>query len=392
MSRSPAAILYDESAHPVGVILDGAIYRLQTEAKLATGHGLATEAKQDTTITELQSRTKPTDLQKAVLYDAAGHAVNVVLDGSDYRLLTQVKLATGHGLATEAKQDTGNTSLSNIDTKVATASNQTDGSQKAVVRGGAKGTTVAADVTSTSISADRQALDVVIQNANPVPIQYYADLSKLLNFTYNKSDGALVAGAFKQVITYIVPVGYSLHILRFTSYQAEVAASRVAVERHMGTLVVSTNVYTSLSSYTSPQWVSVVEAQVTTQIQSGSGNVVITVSYTNESGTAGRTGTITIPRGSAVGTKWLIAFQTGDLGLRSIQSASASPTVTGAVELNGVMQLCIHEDQSTTTQTETQFPPGSLVLPAGTEFNVEYAGGTVSKLRIFDVLAQLVAV
>jgi hypothetical protein len=41
---SPASILYDAEGHPVGVVLDGALYRLQVEAKLATGHGLATEA------------------------------------------------------------------------------------------------------------------------------------------------------------------------------------------------------------------------------------------------------------------------------------------------------------------------------------------------------------
>jgi len=41
---SPAQVLYDEAGNPVGVILDGSIYRLQVEATLAAGHGLATEA------------------------------------------------------------------------------------------------------------------------------------------------------------------------------------------------------------------------------------------------------------------------------------------------------------------------------------------------------------
>lgn len=45
MSSSPAAILYDATGtNPVAVVLDGAVYRLRTEAKLAAGHGLATEA------------------------------------------------------------------------------------------------------------------------------------------------------------------------------------------------------------------------------------------------------------------------------------------------------------------------------------------------------------
>ena len=32
MAKSPAAILYDSSGNPVGVVLDGSIYRLQVEA------------------------------------------------------------------------------------------------------------------------------------------------------------------------------------------------------------------------------------------------------------------------------------------------------------------------------------------------------------------------
>lgn len=35
MTHSPASILYDASGNPVGVVLDGAIYRLQVEAKVA---------------------------------------------------------------------------------------------------------------------------------------------------------------------------------------------------------------------------------------------------------------------------------------------------------------------------------------------------------------------
>jgi len=85
---NPDCILYDDDGHPVGVVLDGSVYRLQTETKLAIGHGLATEAKQDTLATEetvsgiettansiyteLQQKTEPDDLQKAVLYDGSG--------------------------------------------------------------------------------------------------------------------------------------------------------------------------------------------------------------------------------------------------------------------------------------------------------------------------------
>jgi hypothetical protein len=47
----------------------------------------------------------------------------------------------------------------------ALATTQTDGTQKAIVRGGAKGATAAADVTSTANGADHQGLDVAEQLA-----------------------------------------------------------------------------------------------------------------------------------------------------------------------------------------------------------------------------------
>jgi len=132
MSRSPAVILYDSAAHPVGVELDGSIYRLQTQTKLATGHGLATEAKQDVLEASLTSiegdtdnldvalssrasestadliraktdnldvalstRTKPSDLQKTVLHDGSGNPVGIILDGAVYRLQSESKIAKG---------------------------------------------------------------------------------------------------------------------------------------------------------------------------------------------------------------------------------------------------------------------------------------------------------
>jgi hypothetical protein len=135
---NPDSVLYDENGHPVGVVLDGSVYRLQTETKMATGHGLAVESKQDTLLTELQkkadltetqpisaatlplpsgasteatlalvkaktdnldvalsTRTKPTDLQKAVLNSSAGNPVNVVLKDSIYRLAVDTKQGDG---------------------------------------------------------------------------------------------------------------------------------------------------------------------------------------------------------------------------------------------------------------------------------------------------------
>lgn len=39
-NESPAAIIYDSLGNPVGVVLDGSIYRLQVEAKLTDGYNI----------------------------------------------------------------------------------------------------------------------------------------------------------------------------------------------------------------------------------------------------------------------------------------------------------------------------------------------------------------
>jgi len=247
---------------------------------------------------------------------------------------------------------------------------------------------------------DAIALDqpVTIQGAPggiPVNIQFGTPgggtaLPKIININFNKSEGAILANAYKRVTTYTVPAAYSGYLIKFVSFQGEVAVSRVVAETNMGTHNNNTNVFTAGSSYASPQWVPVIQAEVTTLYTAGSGNVVLTVGYTNETGTSGRSGTITIPKGSVVGSRFDLVLQGADLGVQSIQSCSGTPSQNGISKLLGLLQLALHQDQSTTTQTETLYAPGAITFPAGTMLGMEYAGGTVSKSRLLDMLVQLI--
>ena len=71
------------------------------------------------------------------------------------------------GASTSALQTSGNTSLTSIDSKLTSGlaldATQTNGTAKSIVRGGAKGTTTAADVTSTAVDANTQGLDVSVK-------------------------------------------------------------------------------------------------------------------------------------------------------------------------------------------------------------------------------------
>jgi hypothetical protein len=259
----------------------------------------------------------------------------------------------------------------------------------------ASGLEVAVKGASTAAAAADPAFVVTLSpNSAALPVTFSlpgnsSALPTMLSLNYLASIGAIVANVYKRAYTYTVPAGYNGYLIRFSSFQAEAAQSRIVAEKSMGTLNINTNAYTAGTAYTAPQWSGLIQADVTTGLSSGAGNVTVTVTYTNELGTASRTGTFSIPRGSAVGSRWDFTPQVGDLGVTSIQNLSVSPTLAaGAIKVLGFIQLGYHEDGGTSA-LETPYAPGATLFPSGTVIGIEHQGGTVSKLRRFDVLIQL---
>ena len=217
-------------------------------------------------------------------------------------------------------------------------------------------------------------------------------LPLIVNPNFEASDGAIVANQYKRVIEYVVPNNFDGWLIRFSSFQNEAAKSRLVAVIGMGTYDFTPETFTPGDSYTTPQWSSVIEAEVTTQTGSGGpGNVILTITYTNELGIGSRIGTITIPKSSIVGSRWHMFLQTGDIGVRSIEDISDNGTQAGVIDLLGFIQLAYHNDLSNDIQLETNYQPGAIAFPSGTVLAVEYQGGTVSKDRLFDMLIQLVA-
>jgi len=243
--------------------------------------------------------------------------------------------------------------------------------------------------------SNRLHVDALFDTAKqqPIPVTFglvTGALPKMLTLDYNASMGAVVASVYRRVYTYSVPAGYNGYLIRYTSYQNEAAQSRVVSEVNLGTLSIVTNTFvTSNNSYVYPQWSGLIQAEVTTGLTAGAGNVVVTVTYTNEASISARTGTITIPKGSLAESRWDLVLQVGDVGLQSIQAMSVAPTLAaGAIKLLGFIQLGYHEDGGTTA-LETLYAPGATTFPAGTTLGLEFQGGAVSKTRRFDVLVQL---
>lgn len=217
-----------------------------------------------------------------------------------------------------------------------------------------------------------------------------ATIERTVSLSYDQSIAALVNNSYVRALEYTVPNLYTATILKFTSYQNEAAFSRVLNVQMLGSHNNSTNTFTSGYAYGLIQFGAINYAMVTTAIATGAGSVTYTVTYTSQTGATGRTGTITIPRGSVVGTLWPITLQSGDFGIRSIQSVSGTPTVVGIIDLVGAIPLGIHADRDSTAQIETVFAPGVLTIPSGGTVVVEYAGSNTAKQRVFDVLLQLV--
>ncbi len=160
MSDSPAVILFDINGNPVGTVIDGVYYRLQVEAKLAAGEeiigkvgidgsetgGLATEA----TLALIKAKTDNLDV--ALSTRAVTGLTDTQLRNSPVPISGTVtsNIGTTNGLALDATL--------------------TSGTQKAIARGGAKGSTVAADITSTAVDADTQALHIAVTGTPAVSI------------------------------------------------------------------------------------------------------------------------------------------------------------------------------------------------------------------------------
>lgn len=122
---NPDCILYDDEGHPISVILDGSTYRLQTEAKLATGHGLATETKQDTleaTLTEIEADTDHLDVALSTL------ATETTLSGIQEKL-NEIELDTDQldvPLSTLATESTASGILAQADAILAELEQKTE--------------------------------------------------------------------------------------------------------------------------------------------------------------------------------------------------------------------------------------------------------------------------
>lgn len=266
---------------------------------------------------------------------------------------------------------------------------------KALIQGGGKG--LIARVRSFLDDKPRLCVDALVDTISqqPIPVTFGPGGGVppiMISLLYEQTIGALVAQSYRRVVTYEVPDGYYGFLIRYTTYQAESANSRIVSELSFGTLNIITNVFVKgiaeNNGYAFPQWTANPQFEVTQAIGSAS-DVTVTITYTNEHGVSGRTATANIPKSSAVGLRVNPVLQAGDLGIQSVQNLSVSPTSSsGAVKFMGIIQLGYHEDAGTNSY-ETLYAPGAVAFGSGAVLGLEFQGGSVAKARRFDLLLQL---
>jgi hypothetical protein len=167
-----------------------------------------------------------------------------------------------------------------------------------------------------------------------------------LNGVVLSSSSAVPAGA----IPHFDPASNQAYLSRFAAMATQ-AGMLLLCDRlwHNGGITITS---TSAQSITSPTWPArcptsgIDETPATTgegvmlavevSAATGAGTPTITISYTNQDGTAGRTATniVATVASSAAGATYLIGLQAGDRGVRSVQSITLSATWTsGTINL-----------------------------------------------------------
>ena len=174
------------------------------------------------------------------------------------------------------------------------------------------------------------------------------------------------ANMWLPVAAYTVPTGYYFapYLMQYSAGNSS-SLVRSSEEVVFGSLNTNTNVFTDGVAYTSPKFVAYLELRMT---QTCNTNMTITITYTNQSGTTGRTATIALvgsgPTQSMIYYTYLITLQSGDTGVRDITNISTSATGNGNFTIYGMIDI-LRDSADAAGVIYTDYPPlNSYIVPA----------------------------
>lgn len=209
---------------------------------------------------------------------------------------------------------------------------------------------------------------------------------------FQKSSTAVNNYEWQEVLEYIVPTGYDFNAIGFCAVSAVANESAKAISKvNLGSFVGATNTFTDGEYWVLPRFAARLFVYVTTAIGS-TGNDTITITYTNQIGTTGRTGIVTIPKNSLVGTRLEVAFQSGDYGVIDVTNVIHSQTgQVGNFNIEGNMALFNLVLTTSNVQYDSPAPPlNAIVVPAGGKVYLQYlANSAVTNIRGINLIGSL---
>jgi len=217
----------------------------------------------------------------------------------------------------------------------------------------------------------------------PIQLVYYSATSIPIN-----------SNEWQDLILYTVPANYNLHIIQFQIVSSQGSDEARLIKRTVfGTYNSGTNVFTDGSAITAPAFASSLFARVTTQ----TGNVnndTITITYTNQDGVTGRTGTVVVNKNTVVGSNPQVTLQAGDYGIIDVTAINHSAAgQTGQFSIEGTVSIVYETAGVANTMAEGIFALNAAVIPAGSSVVLQYqtsaAGAKIRRISAGSTLVPL---
>ena len=197
---------------------------------------------------------------------------------------------------------------------------------------------------------------------------------------------------WQEILEYTVPIGYDFNAISFCAISTVAHEAATAVFKlNLGSFIGATDTFTDGEAWSLPRFAAKIFVYVTTAIGSGS-NDVITITYTNQIGITGRTGTVTIPKNSNIGTRLEVSLQAGDYGVTDVTNVTHSATgQVGNFNIEGNLALFTLILTSSNVQYIAPTPPlNSTVVPAGGKIYLQYkANSAVPNTRGINLTGSL---
>ena len=249
----------------------------------------------------------------------------------------------------------------------------------------------ASGVAQKTIITDSDGNDVNVNADGSLQVTFASEgssITRMLELRYSETVGLEDSDVWEGVMIYTVPEGYTLEIIDFTSYAGNnTSQARATTEVQLGEYDQAADTFTDGDLYTSPYFGALVEVEVITDTTQAA---VYTITYTNQDGTTGRTGTATVPNGSVSGQRFPMTWQSGDYGVTDVTNVTTVGGTAGTTHIMGVTTVFI-ERMTNSDQTYHQITAReSIIIGEGETLELGIKSSqTASVDRYIHVLGQL---